>query len=177
MAKPLLSLLTGGDRRSIGRADEVTASVLQSPKLFPQLMTGLWSTDSLMRMRAADAVEKISREKPELLRPYKKELLGLLQEAEEKEVRWHLALMAPRLALNIRERASAVAALRNYLEDRSSIVRTCALQALSDLAEQAPELLPDVIDLLHQAARAGTAAMKARGRKLLLRLEPRRPKQ
>jgi len=85
MAKPLLALLTGGDCRSIGRADEVAAAVLQSPKLFPQLMTGLWSTDSLVKMRAADAVEKISREKPELLRPYKKELLGLLHETAMKQ--------------------------------------------------------------------------------------------
>jgi hypothetical protein len=84
MAKSLLALFTGGDRRSIGRADEVAAAVLQSPGLFPQLIKGLWSTDSLVRMRAADAVEKISREKPELLRPYKKELLGLIHEAEEK---------------------------------------------------------------------------------------------
>lgn len=112
MAKTLLALLAGGDRRSIGRADEVAAAVLQSPGRFPQLMTGLWSTNSLVRMRAADAMEKISREKPELLCPYKKELLGLIHEAKDKEVRWHLALMAPRLALNAREQGIAVAALR-----------------------------------------------------------------
>jgi hypothetical protein len=128
-------------------------------------------------MRAADAVEKISREKPELLRPYKKELLGLIHEAEEKEVRWHLALMAPRLALNAKELTLAAAALKNYLGDRSSIVRTCALQALSDLAEQSPERVSEVTELLHQAARTGTAAMKARSRKLLLRLEQWRGKQ
>jgi HEAT repeat protein len=204
-AKTLLALLAGGDRRSIGRANQVVAAVLHSPETFPQLMKELWSTDSLVRMRAADAVEKISRQKPELLRPYKNELLGLMRETamkrrgrpraelrynrskrissqattlavwseatEDKEVRWHLALMVPRLPLNTRERSIAVAALKNYLEDRSSIVRTCALQALSDIAEQTPDLRPEVLELLHQAARAGTAAMKARSRKLLLRLE------
>ena len=50
-------------------------------------------------------------------------------------------------------------------------MRTFALQALADLAEQAPDLLPEVIELLHEAVRAGTAAMRARSRKLLLRLE------
>jgi HEAT repeat protein len=200
----LLGLLASGNRRSIGRANEAVAAVLQSPRLFPQLIKGLWSADSLVRMRAADAVEKISREKPELLRPWKKHLLGLMQEtgmkqrgptgaelrrhgsgkicsqvtaqagwskATEPEVRWHLAAIAARLPLNASERAIAVAALRNYLEDRSSIVRTFALQGLADLAEQAPDLLPQVLELLHQAARSGTAAMKARSRKLLLRLE------
>jgi hypothetical protein len=86
MAKTLLSLLAGGDRRSIGRADEVAATVLQSPGLFSQLMAGLWSADSLVRMRAADAVEKISRQKPDLLRRYKNELLGLLRETAMKQL-------------------------------------------------------------------------------------------
>ena len=170
----LLALLTGGDRRSIGRANQVAAAVLQSPEIFPQLIKGLWSADSLVRMRAADAVEKITRAKPELLRPYKKELLGLMHEAEAKEERWHLALIAQRLPLSAKERVIAAAALKSYLEDRSSIVRTFALQALSDCAGQDPALLPEVIELLQQALRSGTAAMKARSRKLLLRLE-RRP--
>ena len=174
MADKILSLLTGGDRRSIGRSDQVAAAVLQSPRLFPQLIAGLWSSDSLVRMRAADAVEKISREKPELLRPYKKELLGLMQETEEKEVRWHLAAIAARLGLNAGERALAVAALRNYLEDRSSIVRTMALQGLHDLANDEADLGYQVIQLLEQSARAGTPAMKARSRKLLARLERKR---
>src|ERR1041385_6831032 len=84
---PLLSLLSGGDRRSIGRANQVAAAVLQSPRLFSQLIQGLWSADLLVRMRAAEAVEKISRQKPDLLRRYKRELLGLMHEAEQKEVR------------------------------------------------------------------------------------------
>jgi len=167
--KNILSLLAGGDRRSIGRANQVVAAVVQSPATFPELIKGLWSGDSLVRMRAADAVEKISRQKPEILRPYKKELLGLMQEAEEKEARWHLAAIAPRLPLNAGERAIAVAALKNYLDDRSSIVRTFALQALSDLAEDDKALRLEVVEFLHRAARAGTAAMKARSRKLLAR--------
>jgi hypothetical protein len=85
MAKALLDLLAGGDRRSIGHANQVVAAVLHSPGTFPQLIKGLRSADSRVRMRAADAVEKISREKPELLRPYKKELLGLLHETAMKQ--------------------------------------------------------------------------------------------
>lgn len=170
----ILALLAGGDRRSIGRANQVAAAVLQSPGTFPQLIKGLWSEDSLVRMRAADAIEKISREQPELLRPYKKELLGLMHEAEQKEMRWHLAVLMPRLPLNVAERALAVAVLKEYLEDRSSIVRTCALQALADFAVESSDLRSEVIDLLRQALRAGSAAMKARSRKLLARLEPRR---
>jgi hypothetical protein len=50
-------------------------------------------------MRAADAAEKVSAKKPRLLDRHKAELLGLLAEAEQIELRWHLALMIPRLRL------------------------------------------------------------------------------
>jgi hypothetical protein len=170
-SKNLLSRLARGDRRSIGRADEVAAIVAKNPRLFSQLMAGLWSENPLVRMRAADAAEKITRSKPELLRPYKKELLGLMADAEEQELRWHLAAMVPRLPLNAKERQLAASLLNGYSEDRSSIVRTFALQGLADLAVHDPSMRPAVIELLREAARGGTPAMRARSRKLLLELE------
>jgi hypothetical protein len=171
MANDLLAPLAGGDRRTIGRSDEVVAMVSKNPKLFPSLIAGLWSGDPLVRMRAADATEKVTRTKGELLQPYKKELLGLMAEASQQEVRWHLAVMIPRLALNAKERQIAVAALHTYLEDRSSIVKTFALQGLAELAENATSMRPAVMELLRESTRSGTPAMKARSRKLLLRLE------
>src|SRR5690242_12000583 len=77
----ILALLEGGDRRSVGRADEVAALVSRNPKLFPRLFAGLWSDDPVVRMRAADAAEKVTRTAPKLLQPYKAELLGLLAES------------------------------------------------------------------------------------------------
>src|SRR5215472_10461360 len=78
----ILALLQGGDRRSIGRADEVAALVSRNSKLFPRLFAGFWSDDPLVRMRAADAAEKVTRAAPKLLQRYKEELLGLLAESE-----------------------------------------------------------------------------------------------
>jgi len=167
----LIRLLKGGDRRSLGRANQIAARVAKNSALFPQLMAGLWSEDPVVCMRAADAAEKVSHAKPELLRRYKEELLGLLEEAEQQELRWHLALMVPRLPLNTAERRRAAAALENYLQDRGSIVKTHALQGLADLAAGQPQMRQQVIDLLHESARSGTAAMRARSRKLLARLE------
>jgi hypothetical protein len=169
--KNILALLTGGDRRSIGRSDQVAAMVSKEPRLFPKLIAALWSENPLIRMRAADAAEKVTRNNPELLQPYKKELLGLTAEATEQELRWHLAAMVPRLLLNAKERQLAVSLLHRYLEDRSSIVKTFALQGLADFAAQDHCIRSTVMETLRQAARNGTAAMKARSRKLLLRLE------
>jgi hypothetical protein len=167
----ILAALKGGDRRSIGRADAVAATVARNRKLFPKLLAGLWSADPLVRMRAADAAEKVTREQPALLAPHKNELLGLLAETVQIEVRWHLAVMVPRLPLNAEERQRAAGALRTYLEDRSSIVKTFALQGLADLAAADPGMRTSVAELVREATKTGTAAMKARSRRLLMKLE------
>jgi hypothetical protein len=169
--KNILALLEGGDRRTIGRSDQIAATVSKDAKLFPQLIAGLWSADPLVRMRAADAAEKVTRTHAKLLRPYKKELLGLVTEAQQQELRWHLAVILPRLPLTHKEKEIAICALESYLEDRSSIVKTFALQGLADLAQDEPELRPKVIEILREAPRNGTPAMKARSRKLLINFE------
>jgi hypothetical protein len=169
--KNILTLLEGGDRRSIGRAEKVAAMVSRNPKLFQQLIAGLWSEDGLVRMRAADAAEKVTRKNHILLQPHKKELLGLMAETSEQEMRWHLAVMIPRLSLDTKERALAASLLSIYLEDRSSIVKTFALQGLTDLAQDDLGLRPRVIEVLRESGRKGTPAMKARSRKLLNQIE------
>lgn len=196
----ILGQLEGGDRRSVGRADEVAALVSRNPKLFPRLFAGLWSDDPLVRMRATDAAEKVTRTAPQLLQPYKAELLGLLAESAlgepefvesdqqpvqkrvrrsskqvvqqpiQQEVRWHLAVMVPRLKLIPAEAQRVASQLTVYLEDRSSIVKTFALQGLWDLAQQHASVRPLVVELLQLAVRTGTPAMRARSRKLLAHL-------
>jgi hypothetical protein len=167
--KDVLALLSGGGCRSVGHSDMVATMVLRQPTLFRRLIEGLWDEDPIVRMWAADGAEKASLKKLELLRPFKAELLGLLAEAKEQELRWYLAQMVPRLSLRARERVHAAAIFRSYLDDRSSIVKTFAMQGLADLAAADESLLPATIELLSRLTRAGTPAMRARGRKLLAR--------
>jgi len=167
----LADLLRGGDQRSIGKADQIAKLILSESKRFAELLKCLWDEDPVVRMRAADAAEKITVTRPELLKPHKQELLGLLDEAEQIELRWHLALMVPRLSLSEAERARAAAALQRYLEDRSSIVKTFALQGLADLAQQDANVRGSVRRTLEESLRTGSAAMKARARKLLKELQ------
>jgi hypothetical protein len=165
------SELTGGDRRSIGRANEVAVRAAKSAATFGQLIESLWHEQPVVRMRAADAAEKASAQKPQLLVPYKAELLGLLDEATQQELRWHLAQIVPRLDLTRAERHRAAAALREYMGDRSSIVKTFALQALADFAERDESLRGEVLELIRGATKAGTPAMRARGRMLLKKMD------
>ena len=57
---PEVAKLTGGDRRSIGRSNEVVADVLADPSLFDLIFDAIASDDPLIAMRAADAVEKVT---------------------------------------------------------------------------------------------------------------------
>lgn len=95
--------LAGTDRRSIGAADEVAEEIAADQALFDEVFEALWFDDPVIRMRAADALEKASRRCPERLVPHKGALLGELAEIEQHEVRWHVAQMLPRLPLNPQE--------------------------------------------------------------------------
>jgi hypothetical protein len=167
MPHPILTKLAGGDRRSIGRANEVVAEVLARPALFRVLVEGLTSENPVVCMRAADALEKITARRPELLRPYKNTVLEISGRTRQREVRWHMAVLLPRMNLRARERAVAVRILFDYLDDPSSIVKTFAMQGLAGLATQDATLRSKIIPLLRKLTDTGTPAMRARGRKLL----------
>jgi len=66
----LLGKLSGTDRRSIKGVPEVVAKVLAEPELFPIVFDGMSAADAVVRMRCADAVEKITIEHPEYLTPW-----------------------------------------------------------------------------------------------------------
>ena len=168
-------LLGGGDRRSIGRVDEVVALLAREPSRIGEVVALLWGEDAVIRMRAADALEKISRERVGTLTPWKAELLGLMVETEQQEVRWHLALLVPRFQLDRAERSRVAETLKHYLLDRSSLVKTFALEGLWRLSSADGELRSEVVALMHEAVRTGTAAMRARARKRLSEHSSSRP--
>ena len=167
MLHPILRKLAGGDRRSIGRANEVVADILARPSRLRILVEGLTNEDPLISMRAADALEKVTVQRPDLLRPHKNAILEISGRTRQQEVRWHMAALFPRLNLRAKERAVAVNILFEYLGDKSSIVKTFAMQGLAGLSEQDPRLKASVIPLLKELTQTGTPAMRARGRKLL----------
>jgi HEAT repeat protein len=173
----ILNKLAGGDRRSIGRSNEVAAEVLAHPALFLELFVGLSNDDQVIRMRAADAIEKITAQRPELLQPFKRKLLAIAGSSDQQEIRWHAALMLPRLALSRKERAVALDIVFDYLRDKSSIVKTFAMQAIWDLASADPKLKAQIIPLIEELTLLGTAAMRARGRKLLRQRKITSPRQ
>jgi hypothetical protein len=163
----ILKILEGGDRRSIGKSNEVAALVQRHPDLFAVLISGMTRDDPLVRMRCADAAEKITALHPEYLRPYKRTLIEDLSQIEQKEVRWHVAAMLARLPLTTKEEERVIGILLSYTNDPSSIVKTLAMQSLADLAMRNEQLRPMVYRHIEELCVIGTPTMRARGKHLL----------
>lgn len=165
MTTNLLDKLRGGDLRSTGRADEVVAALERNPARFAEVFAGLRDDDPVVRARASDVIEKVTRKAPNLLSAYRKQLVAMLQAGGQQEVCWHLAQMIPRLALSAREQDAVVAALRRYLKADSRIVRVCALDALARIAAASARFRGDVRRIVAGQLRTGSPAVKARARK------------
>jgi hypothetical protein len=158
-----------------GRTCEMVEWVADVPRRLPGLIELLWDDNAGVASRAADVLERVTREpSPGMqtaLQSYKAELIGLLAEASLPKLRWNLALVIPRLTLTETECRRIEGVLEGWLEDPSSIVKTAVLHSMADLTRQDPACLPEVLDLLRVAGRSGTPAMRARSRILLKALE------
>ncbi len=164
---PLLKKLADSVRRTISHAEGVAAEVLRDESLFPVLVESLRNDDPVIRMRGADVMERVTRERPEWLAPYKDFLIRETETATLWQVRRHLAQMLPRLPLQGPEVRHAADLMLAYTNDRSSIVKTLAMHALFDLAERHPHLRQEALNNIRELMVIGTPAMKARGRMLL----------
>jgi hypothetical protein len=169
--KPLIELLSGADRRSIGKSDFVVGMVLKNIKLFDELFTCMYLDDKVVRMRAADAIQKIVEIKPALIKKYKHKVLYDISKIEQHEVRWHVAQLIPHLDLSKSETSIAISLLQRFLNDDSKIVKAFSLQALAELAFINPELKQKVISLIKKQMQYGSPAVISRGKKLLKLLD------
>ena len=163
----LAKMLTGGARRSIGKADAAVKLVRGAPQRFEELWICLRHTDPVVRMRAADAIEKLTRDNPAPLAAHKADLIGGDLDDGTKEVGWHLVALIARLDLTPPEANTVFAALDQRIRTNASrIVAVMALQAASDLAARHPQLQKQFQQMLAAAQTSPAASLRARARKL-----------
>ena len=167
----LLNELMGGERRSIGRATEVARRILDEASPLDEIFAGLLLDNVILRSRSAHVFFQISRERPEWVQPFLPRLLGEIALIPQWEVREQICKILPRLQLTTDDLDRTVRLFQTYLEDKSSIVKTCAMQGLCDLLEHDPELEPLVRGIVENLTLTGSAAMRARGRKLIKQLD------
>ena len=162
-------LLSGGDLRSIGNSGQLI-NLIKNQEDFDHLIKYLNHPDRLISMRAADAIEKITLHHTDYIQKHKKLILKLTGQPLEKEIKWHLALLVPRLNLSKKELESQWKIFNTWAADKSEskIVRVNALQALYELANKYPALQKALNDIVKKIGSDNTPSLNARLRKLKL---------
>ena len=160
-------ILSGGDLRSLGVSNLVITKI-KNQNTFDELFKYLFHEDRLVVMRAADTIEKITNRNPQFLTKHKEEIIELCDIAKNKELKWHLALLIPRLHLDNKEFGYAWNTLSNWAMDiaNSRIVRVNSIQGLFEMMKQKGELEKDFSLTLSELEKEDIPSINARIRKL-----------
>ncbi|HWB26442.1 MAG TPA: hypothetical protein VG738_13235 [Chitinophagaceae bacterium] len=175
--KDFEKLLRGGDLRSTGNGS-IAVTMVESQHDFDQLFSLVYSSNRVVAMCAADAVEKISVKNPLLLATHKHEVLSLAESVTHKEIKWHIAQLIPLLCLNVEELRFSWDILTNWAMDKtnSNIVRVNSLQGLFELTKINPCNNIALTGLLLKLEKENIPSIKARVRKLQSGLQDNWPK-
>ena len=165
--KDFVNQLSGGDLRSIGKSNSV-ASLIVNQQDFDELFKLIFHDERLIVMRAIDAIEKITIKHPNYLSKHKNEILNLSTVALDKELKWHLAQIIPRLSLTPHELTKAWKLLTNWAMDKnnSRIVRVNSIQGLFEMLKDHNELTQDFALTLTELEQENIPSINARIRLL-----------
>jgi hypothetical protein len=161
----ILEWLTGGDLRSDGLSDEAAAFILQNPDLFEDLFDGLSEVDDVVRGRAADALEKVGRSRPELFDGRQRDLIEVLEVDPVPMVKMHIAMLLGHLAMVEEDVEMITAALLRLLSDKSVFAVSWAIVSLCIIGRMHEEERPAIIDGIARLEGHSSPAVRARVRK------------
>lgn len=170
MTEPFAQMLAvGGRSNSLGRVDEVIALVSDEPSRLDELYACLFDEDAWIRMRAADALEKVCRQHPEWLVPYVDRFPAELAGSSQPSILWHLAQMYRHLTLTSRQKAFAVSWLERVLSSTEVdwIVAANAMQTLMQFAEDGAVPRHELVALLRVQQQHRSKSVVRRADKLL----------
>lgn len=159
---------TGGDPRRLQNAETVIELVLASPDRLDELFDCVFSDDEIVRMRASDALEKVCRQRPALLRDHVDRLLVDMAEIEQPSVQWHLAQILATVPLDDEQRTRAVALLHHNLAAYDDwIVTNLTLESLAHFARDDSDLRPGFVAALRNYEHSSYKSIRSRVSKLL----------
>ncbi len=167
--------LAEGDLTSDGRSDEVVDIVLKSPSFVEDLIKCLDSQNPVVRGHAADAIEKISREKPEIFLPHIHRLLLAAKKDPVDMVQFHLAMSFGHLALFAELVDHLLAALVDLLQAEGAFTKTWAIASLGIIARLYPNYQARIVGEISKLTEARQSSVRKRAEmslKCLLEEEP-----
>lgn len=143
-----IEMLSMGDLRSDGLANEVAQIVSENPDLLPELIDAFNSSDPAVRGHAADALEKVSRVHPDKVAAFLPLLARLALDDEVAMVRWHLAMVLGHLSADPASVPKAMPTLLALLQDGSPFVRSWAITSLCLIAQEVPDSAATITDAI-----------------------------
>lgn len=166
----ILEWLAGGDLRSDGLSNEAAAFVLEHPELFDDLFEGLSAQDDLIRGRAADALEKVARSRPDLLIGRLPELVRVAEGDQVAMVQMHVAMMLGHLAVYEERVDEILDTLLVLLSHKGVFVRSWAIASLCIVGVAYPDRRGAVVESILPLEQDPSVAIRTRVRKAMAAL-------
>lgn len=143
-------LAVGGKSNSLGKVTDVIQLVLDDESQLDELYNCLFAEDAWVRMRAADALEKICRVHPDWLLPYIDRFTKDLSSSTQASIQWHLAQIYAQVELTHEQKEFAVNWLTQLLSTKEVdwIVAANAMDTLVQFTNDGSFSKSELIPLL-----------------------------
>ncbi|MES2963479.1 MAG: hypothetical protein V4760_06285 [Bdellovibrionota bacterium] len=152
---------------SLFQIARIVRLTIASPALILDVLEGLRSKEIKVAMYCAEALEKISRAKAQLLSGYETEILVNLSVSTWSEVRGPLALIVPRLTLTDALKNNAIKVLFDFLNDESTILRERVYSALAQVSATDVGVMEKMVPLLTSRLALSDQAERIKAKNLL----------
>lgn len=158
-----------GHKNSLGRVNEVIDLVLAERSRLEELFNAMLHEDAWVRMRAADAFEKICRQHPEWVRLYLDRIQSELSTSDQPSIQWHIAQIYTQVKLNEHQKKHAISWLTKLLGTRNVdwIVAANSMKTLADFVVKGDIERSNLIPLLKIQLNHKSNAVVKRANKLL----------
>lgn len=145
-------LLREGSVESEHLLEKIVEVAAADPLIFDEVMRGILHSDSCIQMQAAEMLEKITRERPLFLTPYKRLLVKEVAAIDQVEVRQQVALLYGRVFWDEWDLKQVVTLLGQWIEKQQStdIVKN-SLHSLHGLAMQKEWIRPTYLQHLKKS--------------------------
>jgi hypothetical protein len=165
-------LAVGGKSNSLGRVNEIIEFVFNDKSRLDELYDCLFDEDAWIRMRAADALEKICRVHPDWLLPYVDRFSADLTSSSQPSIQWHLAQIYNQVDLTDGQKRFAIGWLKQLLStpEVDWIVAANAMATLVQFTRDGSFSAAEMVSLLKIQQQHKSNAIIKRANKLLTEL-------
>ncbi len=163
----IIEWLSIGDLRSDGQANEAATLALFQPVIFLDLLAGLTNAKDVVRAHAADALEKVSRQKPDLFTDRLDLLIRVARRDDLPMVRWHIAMIFGNLANDETLVDPIIPTLIDMLADESAFVKSWCISSLVIWGRQKSERRQEILAALAPLSRDNSIAVRHRTEKAI----------